>query len=143
MEQDLEFSSDKARLDVAMIHGVLTTAYWSQGIPRETIERAIDDSLCFGLYRAGRQIGFARLITDRATFGYLADVFIVESERGRGLGKQLVAHVLEVATRWRLRRTLLATADGHGVYRPFGFLPLGRPENFMEIHRKNAYALLP
>jgi GNAT superfamily N-acetyltransferase len=139
LEPALEYSSDRTRLDVDLIHSVLTRAYWSVGIPRATVERAIAGSTCFGLYRGGQQLGFARLISDQATFAYLADVFVVEAERGKGLGKALVGHVLEVASGWGLRRLLLATADAHALYRSFGFSALGRPESFMEVHRKDAY----
>ncbi|WP_437567983.1 GNAT family N-acetyltransferase [Sorangium sp. So ce542] len=137
--EELVISSDKARLDRALIHSVLAAAYWSKGVPRDVVERAIEGSLCFGVYKAGAQIGFARVITDQATFAYLADVFIVEAEQRKGYGKALMAHVSEALGRLRLRRTLLATADAHGLYRQFGFAPLEKPDRFMEINIQDIY----
>ncbi|WP_437935339.1 GNAT family N-acetyltransferase [Sorangium sp. So ce341] len=137
--EELVISSDKSRLDRALIHRVLASAYWSKGIPRDVVERAIEGSLCFGAYKGGAQIGFARVITDQATFAYLADVFIVEAEQRKGYGKALMAHVSEALSRLRLRRTLLATADAHGLYRQFGFAPLEKPERFMEINIQDIY----
>ncbi|WP_433928508.1 GNAT family N-acetyltransferase [Sorangium cellulosum] len=137
--EDIVISSDKSLLDLDRIHAVLASAYWSKGIPREVVERAIQGSLCFGVYKAGAQIGFARVITDHATFAYLADVFIVEEEKQRGYGKALIAHITEALGRLRLRRTLLATADAHGLYRQYGFTPLEKPDNFMEINVKEIY----
>ncbi|XXY52880.1 GNAT family N-acetyltransferase [Sorangium sp. So ce269] len=137
--EDIVISSDKALLDVERIHAFLASAYWSTGIPREVVERAIQGSLCFGVYKAGAQIGFARVITDHATFAYLADVFIVEAEQRKGYGKALIAHVAEALGNLRLRRTLLATADAHGLYRQFGFTPLAKPDTFMEINVKDIY----
>ncbi|WP_437597068.1 GNAT family N-acetyltransferase [Sorangium sp. So ce590] len=137
--EDIVISSDKALLDIERIHAFLASAYWSTGIPREVVERAIQSSLCFGVYKAGAQIGFARVITDHATFAYLADVFIVEAEQRQGYGKALIAHVAEALGHLRLRRTLLATADAHGLYRQFGFTPLEKPDLFMEINVKDIY----
>ncbi|XYH94913.1 GNAT family N-acetyltransferase [Sorangium sp. So ce1128] len=137
--EDIVISSDKALLDIERIHAFLASAYWSRGIPREVVERAIRGSLCFGVYKAGAQIGLARVITDNATFAYLADVFIVEAEQRKGYGKALMAHVTEALGHLRLRRTLLATADAHGLYRQFGFTPLEKPDQFMEINVKNIY----
>ncbi|AUX35684.1 MULTISPECIES: GNAT family N-acetyltransferase [Sorangium] len=137
--EELVISSDKSRLDRALIHSVLASTYWSKGIPRDVVERAIEGSLCFGVYKAGAQIGFARVITDQATFAYLADVFIVEAEQRKGYGKALMAHVTETLGRLGLRRTLLATADAHGLYRQFGFAPLEKPDRFMEINLKDIY----
>jgi GNAT superfamily N-acetyltransferase len=136
---EVEFSSDKRRLDISLIHSFLKNTYWSPGIPREVVERAIAGSICFGMYKEGAQVGFARLITDEATFAYLADVFVLENERGKGYGKALVAHVTEVAKNYNLRRILLATADAHGLYRTSGFTELKRPDMFMEISRNDIY----
>lgn len=137
--EEIVISSDKSLLDLDLIHAVLASAYWCTGIPREVVERAIQGSLCFGVYKAGAQIGFARVITDQATFAYLADVFIVEAEQRKGYGKALAAHVTEALGRLRLRRTLLATADAHGLYRQFGFTPLEKPDRFMEINVNDIY----
>ena len=127
-------SDDKARLDHSLIHRFLSErSYWAKGVSRETVERSIEHSLCFGLYKAGRQAGFARVVTDFATFAWLADVFIVEEERGGGLGKKLVAGVLGHPELQGLRRFLLGTRDAHKLYEQFGFAPLEYPERFMEI----------
>ena len=134
-----EVSSDQARLDRALIHGFLSGSYWAAGIPRETVDRALDHSCCFGVYEAGRQIAFARVITDHATFAYLADVFVVENHRGRGVGKHLVAAIMRDPGLQNLRRWMLATLDAHGLYEQFGFGALSHPGRFMEIRRSNPY----
>lgn len=122
-------STDPARLDVGRIHRFLSTAYWSTGIPREVVERSIANSLCFGLYApSGQQSGFARVVTDRATYAYLGDVYVETAHRGRGLGKLLVSCVLEHPDLQGLRRWALATADAHGLYAPHGFTPPAHPE---------------
>jgi GNAT superfamily N-acetyltransferase len=115
-------STDRDRLDVDYVHAFLTTSYWSPGVRRDVVERAIAGSLCFGLYAPdGAQAGFARVVTDRATFGYLADVFVGEEHRGGGLGVWLVQTVLEHPELTGLRRWILATADAHELYARFGF----------------------
>jgi GNAT superfamily N-acetyltransferase len=134
-------STDPARLDVDAIHAFLTTAYWSPGIPREIVARAIQHSLCFGVYDGARQIGFARVITDRATYAYLADVFIIEEYRGRGLSKWLIAGILAHPDLQDLRRWGLATRDAHGLYRQFGFTELAAPERWMEIAKPDIYKM--
>ena len=128
-------STDPARLDLRAIHSFLSTqSYWAKGIPLETVRRALANSLCFGLYEdaSGRQIGFARLITDRATFAYLADVYVELEHRGRGLSKQLVREIMAHPEVQGLRRWLLATADAHELYRQFGWNGLSKPERIME-----------
>jgi GNAT superfamily N-acetyltransferase len=133
-------STDKARLDVEAIHAYLTRSYWSPGIPKAVVERAMARSLCFGLFNEqGEQVGFARAITDGATFAYLADVYVLEEHRGKGLGKWMVETILAHPSLQGLRRILLATRDAHELYAPFGFKPLATPESFMSIHRPNAY----
>ena len=107
--------------------------------PRATVERAIANSLAFGVFDGPEQIGFARVVTDRATFAYLADVYILEPHRGRGLGKRLVETILAHEDLQGLRRFMLATRDAHGLYAAFGFHPLSKPERLMEIHRPDAY----
>jgi N-acetylglutamate synthase-like GNAT family acetyltransferase len=130
-----EISDDDARLDRALIHRFLhDDSYWARGIPREIMDRAIDNSLCFGLYAGdGRQVGFARAITDRAAIAYLADVFVLERHRGRGLGKWLIETVLAHPDLHGLRRVFLGTADAHSLYERFGFRPLADPGRMMEI----------
>jgi len=128
-------------MDIPMIHGFLTTSYWAKGIDKSTIERAIANSLCLGVFQNEKQIGFGRAITDRSTFAYLADVFILEEYRGRGLGKWLVDCFLEHQELQGLRRWLLATLDAHGLYRQKGFVPLQEPQRFMEISMNKAKAV--
>jgi GNAT superfamily N-acetyltransferase len=118
-------STDPARLDRAAIWRFLRTAYWSPGVARDVVERSIDNSLPFGLYGPdGDQAGFARVVTDGVTFGWLADVFVVESHRGRGLGVWLIETVITHPDLRGLRQLLLATADAHGLYDRFGFVPV-------------------
>ena len=138
-----EFSvSDRIEsMDVTMVHGFLTTSYWARGIDKSTVERALANSLCLGVFHNGKQIGFGRAVTDRSTFAYLADVFILEEYRGRGLGKWLVDCFLEHEELQGLRRWLLATLDAHGLYRQKGFVPLQEPQRFMEISMNKAKAV--
>lgn len=125
-------STDPERLDLDVIHGFLTTSYWAAGIPREIVAQAVRHSLCFGVYDGGTQVGFARVITDRATFGYLADVFVVPSHRGQGLSKWLMACIDEHPDLHRFRRWLLLTRDAHGLYRQFGWTSPAVPGSVME-----------
>ena len=131
----------KESMDVTMVHGFLTASYWAKGIDKATVEKAIANSLCLGLFHNEEQIGFGRAITDRSTFAYLADVFILEEYRGRGLGKWLVDCFLEHEELQGLRRWLLATLDAHGLYRQKGFVPLQQPQRFMEISMNKAKAV--
>jgi GNAT superfamily N-acetyltransferase len=136
-----EISSDPTRLDRALIHHWRSTeSYWARGIPREVLDRALDHSLCFGAYLDGRQVGFARVVTDRATFGYLADVFVLPEARGRGCARRLVEAVLAHPELQGLRRMALATRDAHALYAQCGFSALARPETFMERYRPDVYA---
>jgi N-acetylglutamate synthase-like GNAT family acetyltransferase len=132
-------STDKQRLDIGVIHAYLTQSYWSPGIPRAVVEKAIAHSLCFGLYCQGQQVGFARLITDSATFAYLADVFILEPHRGQGLSKWLMAVIKQHEALQGLRRMMLATRDAHDLYRQFGFTDLTNPARMMEIVNPDVY----
>jgi GNAT superfamily N-acetyltransferase len=136
---DLTVSDDPARLDLDVIHGFLTRSYWAAGIPRETVARALAHSLNFGLYQAGAQIGLARFVTDRATFAWLADVFVLEPHRGRGHASWLVRTALAHPDLAGLRRMMLATRDKHALYARFGFAPLARPERLMEKHDPDVY----
>lgn len=139
-----EISADPARLDRALIHAWLSTeSYWARGIPRAVLDRALDHSLCFGAYRDGAQVGFARVVTDRATFAYLADVFMLPEARGQGGARRLVAAVLAHPDLQGLRRMALATRDAHALYAQYGFTPLARPETFMERYRPDVYAAAP
>ncbi len=134
-----DISADPTRLDLDAIHAFLSRSYWSPGVPRAVVARAIANSLCFGVYRDGAQVGFARVVTDQATFAYLADVYVLEAHRGQGLSHRLVDHVLAHPALQGLRRVLLATRDAHGLYAAHGFAPLAAPDRFMEIHRPDAY----
>jgi GNAT superfamily N-acetyltransferase len=137
---DYEISTDPRRLDVAVIHKFLAEdSYWSPGIPRSTVERAIENSLCFGVYHRAAQVGFARVVTDRSTFALLADVFILEAHRGKGLSKALIRGVVEHQDLQGLRRFLLLTSDAHGLYSQFGFKEIGSPARFMEVLRPDVY----
>ena len=137
----LEISTDPARLEIGFIHDFLRTSYWAQDIPRELVERSLEHSLCFGAYHAdtGRQVGFARAVTDRATFAYVADVFVAPEHRGRGISKRLMQAILDHPELQGLRRFLLATKDAHGLYAQFGFRPLASPGDFMTIHHPALY----
>jgi GNAT superfamily N-acetyltransferase len=138
---DLLISTDKSLLDRALIHEFLSQrSYWAHGLPVEVMNRSIEHSLCFGVYRSAKQVGFARMVTDFATFAWLADVFIVEAERGRGLGKKLVPAVLAHPDLQGLRRIMLGTRDAHQLYGKYGFEPLQHVERFMQIQNPNGHA---
>ena len=140
LNEGITVDTDQNRLDLKTIHEFLTNSYWARGVPIEIVERSIRGSLCFGLYDGDQQVGFARVISDCATFAYLADVFVVESHRGRGLGKTLMTAILAHPSLQGLRRWLLATRDAHDLYAKFGFVPLAAPDRFMERHAPNVYA---
>lgn len=138
-EGDVIVSDDKSRLDISVIHAFLSErSYWAKGRPVEIVERSIRNSLCFGMFKAGRQIGFARVVTDYATFAWLADVFIVEEVRGGGFGKKLVAAVIQHPELKELRRFMLGALDAHKLYEQYGFAPLEFPERFMEFRLVNS-----
>ena len=132
--------TDPERLDVALIHTFLASSYWAKGVPIEVVRRSIANSLCFGLYEGDRQVGFARVVSDRATFAYLADVFVVESHRGRGLARLLMEAVVAHPELQGLRRWMLATRDAHGLYARYGFTSLPAPQRFMQLHDPEVYA---
>jgi GNAT superfamily N-acetyltransferase len=132
-------STDKKRIDVDVVYRFLTECYWAKGIPKETVARSIKHSLCFGVYKSGKQVGFARVITDFATYAYIGDVFVLEEYRGRGLSKRLMQCIMEHPDLQGLRRWSLVTRDAHGLYSQFGFTGLKSPERHMEIHDSNVY----
>jgi N-acetylglutamate synthase-like GNAT family acetyltransferase len=132
-------STDPERLDLSVIHGFLTECYWAKGIPREVVARSIENSLCFGVYDNRNQAGFARVISDYATYAYVGDVFVVDSYRGRGLGKWLMECIMQHPRLQRLRRWSLVTEDAQGLYAQFGFTPLRTPERHMELHNADLY----
>lgn len=135
-----EIDTDKARLDRALIHRFLARSHWAKGLPKAVLERAIEHSLAFGLYRDGRQVGFARVVTDHATFAYLADVFVLPAERGQGLGRWLVESILAHPGLQGLRRWLLGTRHAHGLYRRCGFSEPTPPFVFLERHEPEIYS---
>ena len=140
---EFRISTDKAQLDVALIHRYLCyESYWARNIPRALVEKSISGSLCFGVYHHNQQVGFARVITDQATFAYLADVFILETYRGRGLSKWLMQTIMDEPGLQGLRRWLLATLDAHGLYAQFGFAPLDKPERIMGMKPFDEYPAL-
>ena len=128
----IELSDDKARLQVGRVHAWLASSYWSPGITRALVERAIAGSHCLGAYRGALQVGYARMVTDRATFGWLADVWVDESSRGEGVGRAMVRWFIDHSDYADVRRLALVTRDAHGVYAGAGFRPLARPERYME-----------
>ena len=129
---EFTIDTDPERIDLDVVHGFLTACYWAQGIPRDVVKRSIDGALCFGIYReGGEQVGFARVITDYATFAYLGDVFVLEPFRGQGLSKWLMECMTGHPDLQGLRRWMLATRDAHGLYRQFGFTEVAHPERWM------------
>lgn len=132
-------STDSSRLELDVVHGFLAESYWAGGIPRETVARSIEGSITFGVYHADEQVGFARVISDCATFAYLADVFILEAHRGRGLARWMVQCILATPELQGLRRWLLVTRDAHTLYGGLGFTEVKNPEGFMEIVRRDLY----
>lgn len=135
----VEISTDPTRLDLDVIHGFLATSYWARGIPRDVVERAVANSLCFGAYDGKRQIGFARVITDRATYAYVSDVFVLDSHRRRGVGRRLMAAIMAHPDLQGLRRWTLFTRDAHGLYRRFGFGEPRHPDRLLEIFDEAPY----
>ncbi|WP_313177052.1 GNAT family N-acetyltransferase [Massilia sp.] len=139
-DSSFQVSTDQSQLDIPMIYRFLSEqSSWAVGIPRPVVERAIENSLCFGGYLDGRQVAFARVITDFATFANLVDVFVLPEYRGHGYGKQLVAAVLGHPSLQRLRRFTLATGDAHSLYERFGFTAPSKPETLMERYFPNIY----
>jgi GNAT superfamily N-acetyltransferase len=137
---DYLFSTDKTKLQVNLIHDYLSKeSYWAQNMPIDLIKESIEGSICFGVYHNEKQIGYARVISDGATFGYLADVFILEEHRGKGLSKELMRFIMAYPAFKKLRRFMLATRDAHGLYTQFGFNALAKPETIMEIKFFESY----
>ncbi|MFQ4146499.1 GNAT family N-acetyltransferase [Chlorogloeopsis sp. ULAP02] len=143
MKEELQhkfyISTDQTKLDTRMIHAFLKNSYWAENIPLAVVEKAIQNSLCFGLYESNKQVGFARVITDYATSALLKDVFILEPYRGQGLGKWFVEFILEYSELQDVQRWLLGTKDAHGLYRRYGFKNLTEPERIMMRLNVHAY----
>lgn len=132
-------SCDPALVNLGAVHDFLTRSAWSPGIPAATVARAVRNSLCVGAYLDGQQVGFARVVTDSATFAYLADVYVLEAHRGQGLALRMVQELLQQPQLQGLRRVLLATRDAQGLYAKLCFKPLAAPGHFMEKHKPDAY----
>jgi GNAT superfamily N-acetyltransferase len=137
---DLLITTDRARLDIQFVFEFLTHCYWARGIPKPTVARSIEHSLCFGIFDGDAQVGFARVISDFATFAYIGDVFVAETHRGRGLGKWLMECILQHPALTGLRRWALVTGDAHRLYSQVGFTPLQAPGRWMERHNPEIYA---
>lgn len=144
--EEFMISTDPALLNVDVIHGYLSNqSYWAQNIPKEVVQKSITNSLCFGLYFKGKQVGFARLVTDKATFAYLADVFILKEHQGKGLSKWLMEIIQSHPELQGLRRWMLGTRDAHGLYEQFGWTVLDEDsrKRFMQRHFKDVYQKKP
>lgn len=139
MTQGYDISFDPARLQLDLIHATIARTYWASGIPHETMTRAIANSICVGAYRDGDQVGFARVVTDRATFAYLADVFVLPDHGGKGLARAMVQALHDHQELQGLRRWMLATGDAHGVYGALGWQSIAQPELFMQRHDPDVY----
>jgi GNAT superfamily N-acetyltransferase len=139
--QSIYISTDKTKLDIDLIHSELGNKYWSPGIPRPVVETAVANSLCFGVYLESnhQQVGFARVISDFATFAYLSDVFILEQFQGQGFAKRLLSDIRAHPSLHGLRRWLLSTRDASGLYQQFGFTALAHPESLMEVYQPHIY----
>ncbi len=141
IHDDYLISTDKSLLDITMIYGYLSgESYWAKNMPMTVLKSSIDNSICFGVYQQEQQVGFARVITDQATFAYLADVFILETHRGKGLSKWLMKTIMSHADLQGLRRWMLGIRDAHSLYEQFGWKPLSNPERFMQIHNPDIYS---
>ncbi|CAM2063959.1 GNAT family N-acetyltransferase [Sulfidibacter corallicola] len=135
----IRITTDLRDIDLQAVHAYLTRSAWSPGISLDRVEKAAQNSVCFGLLDGNQTIGFARMVTDRATFAYLCDVYILEAYRGRGLSKWLMETVMNDPEFKDLRRVVLCTSTAHGLYHQFGFASLAKPEIYMEIHRPDVY----
>jgi GNAT superfamily N-acetyltransferase len=140
---EYRITTDRRDLDVRAIHDFLARSYWSPGVPIGVVEKAIANSLCFGLFHGRDQVGLARVITDKATFAYLADVYVLEAHRGKGLSKWMLEVIRGHPDLQGLRRFMLATSDAHGLYAQFGFTPLANPSRMMEVLDAEVYRVRP
>jgi len=138
-KDDYILSTDKSRIDINVVHDFLSQSYWAEGIPSETVKRSIENSLCFAIYHQEMLVGFARAISDFATFAYLADVFVLTEHRGKGLSKWLIQIIVNHPQLQGLRRFTLATKDAHGLYAQFGFTLFDKPERWMHKHDPDVY----
>ena len=132
-------TTDTQKLDIDAMYAYLTRSFWAEGIPKATVAKSVANSLCFGLFDGAAQIGLARVVTDRATYAYLCDVYVLETHRGRGLGKWLIETVMAHPELQGLRRFQLVTRDAHGLYSRHGFAPPAHPDRHMEIFKHGMY----
>jgi GNAT superfamily N-acetyltransferase len=128
----IQISTEKEKLDIGLIYDFLSASYWGKEYTLDTVRNSVKNSLCFGIYKDGKQIGFARVLTDYTRLAYLADVFVIENYRNQGLGKMLLEHIFSFPELVGVKRWLLATADAVGLYQKFGFRTLSNPERYME-----------
>lgn len=138
-KENFVISTDPKKIDLETVHQFLTNSYWAKGISKETIQRSIENSLCFGIYDENQQMGFARVISDYATYAYLCDVFILENHRGHGLASWLIECIMKHPFLQKLRRFQLVTTYAHGLYKQFGFSKVKHPERHMEIYKSKIY----
>lgn len=139
IKNDFVITTDKSKINRETVHRFLTNSYWASGIPMKTVEGSINGSLCFSIFYQNEQVGFARVITDEATFAYMADVFVLEAYRGKGLSKWLMEVIMNYPTLQGLRRFMLATRDAHGLYAQYGFTALNHVDRWMHIHNPDVY----
>ncbi|MGI1677268.1 MAG: GNAT family N-acetyltransferase [Cellvibrionaceae bacterium] len=139
MSKAYRISDDRQEMNLDVVYQYLTRSYWSTGIPKETVKKAMDNSLCFAVFCGDDQVGFARMVTDQATFAYLCDVFILEEHRGKGLSKKLMIYIKNYSELQGLRRIMLVTRDAHELYKPFGFTEPNAPNLWMEISDPGIY----
>ena len=137
---EVELSFDRARIDVEAAHAFLSKSSWARDIPIATLRKALENSLCIAAFVDRQQVGVARAVTDYATFAYIADVYVLDAHRGRGISRQMIAAVLAHPQMQGLRRLMLVTRDAHGLYEKFGFTALAHPTRVMERHRPDVYS---
>ena len=140
--QRYRISTELSEMDIDVIHAVISESYWAKGIPKSVLKKALAHSLCFGVFTDDNvQVGFGRMITDRATYAYLADVFIVDEYKGLGLSKALMNNIVSHPDLQGLRRMVLSTRDAHGLYAKFGFEPIPNPEILMQVWQPEVYSV--
>ena len=139
VKDEFSISTDKSKINIDYVHQFLSNTYWAKNIPLDTVQRCIDGALCFAVFHKEQQVGFARVITDHASFAYLADVFIDKNYRGKGLSRWMMEVILDYPSLQGLRRFLLATRDAHGLYEKVGFKRIENIEPWMQIHWPNVY----
>jgi GNAT superfamily N-acetyltransferase len=140
---EFTINDDRAQTDIAFVHYELAHSYWAEQIPKDIVSKAVENSLCINVFSEGKQVAFARVVTDKCTYAYLCDVIVTESARGKGVGKSMMKFIMEHPDLQGLRRFTLATRDAHGLYEQFGFEVTKNPQNMMEIVRRDIYKQKP